>query len=82
MVGFWRKVRSLRLSALGLFGLTALKLVVVDMANVKGVYRIASFFALGLVMIGASYLYHRIEKRTDASSEQRQKEAGPKESAL
>jgi len=64
-IGFWRKVRSLRLTALGLFGLTALKLVLVDMAKVQEVYRIVSFLVLGVLMIGASYLYHRVEKRLD-----------------
>jgi hypothetical protein len=67
-IGFWRNVRILRLAALGLFGLTALKLVVVDMAKVHEVYRIVSFLVLGVLMIGASYLYHRVEKRLGLSS--------------
>jgi uncharacterized membrane protein len=67
-IGFWRHVRNLRLSALGLFGLTALKLVIADMAKVQEVYRIVSFFVLGFLMIGASYLYHRVEKRLAMSS--------------
>nr|MBC8217539.1 DUF2339 domain-containing protein [Planctomycetota bacterium] len=62
-VGFWRNVRLLRFSALALFGATALKLVLVDMARVEEVYRIISFFVLGILMIAASYLYHRVEKR-------------------
>jgi uncharacterized membrane protein len=68
VIGFWRRVRSLRLSALGLFGLTVLKLVIVDMAKVEEVYRIVSFLVLGILMIGASYLYHRVEKRISTSS--------------
>ncbi len=67
-IGFWRKVRSLRLTALGLFGLTALKLVLIDMARVQEVYRIISFLVLGILMIGASYLYHRVEKHLATSS--------------
>ncbi len=67
-IGFWRSVRSLRLAALGLFGATALKLVLVDMAEVQEVYRIVSFLVLGVLMIGASYLYHRVEKRLGTSS--------------
>ncbi len=63
VIGFCRGVRSLRLAALALFGLTAIKLVLVDMARVEEVYRIISFFVLGILMIGASYLYHRVEKR-------------------
>ncbi|MBI5528483.1 MAG: DUF2339 domain-containing protein [Deltaproteobacteria bacterium] len=63
LIGFWRRLRPLRIAALGLFGLTALKLVVVDMANLRQIYRIASFVVIGVLMIAASYLYHRLEKR-------------------
>lgn len=62
-VGFWRKRRPLRLTALGLFCAAALKLVLVDIAGVEQIYRIVAFVVLGLLMIAASYLYHRIEKR-------------------
>ena len=69
MVGFRWNVRPLRLSALGLFGVTALKLVIVDLSTIGAIYRIASFLALGVLMIGASYLYHRAEKKLPASQE-------------
>jgi len=62
-IGFWQRIRVLRLAALGLFGLTVLKVVLGDMAQVEEVYRIVSFIGLGLLMIGASYLYHRVEKK-------------------
>lgn len=61
--GFVWKDRVLRFMALGLFGLACLKLIAIDMANVRDLYRIISSFVLGLLIIGASYLYHRIEKR-------------------
>ena len=67
-IGFWRNARILRLSALALFGATALKLVIVDMAKVEDVYRIVSFFVLGILMIAASYLYHRVEKKLVTSA--------------
>lgn len=60
--GFWRKRRALRLAGLGLFAVTAAKLLLVDTAQVEGGYRVASFMILGIVMISASYLYHRVEK--------------------
>ena len=63
VAGFWRRSRGMRLSALALFGITALKLVIVDLSTLSQIYRIISFFVLGLLMIGASYLYHHIEKR-------------------
>jgi len=67
-VGFWRGIRALRFVALALFGLTALKLVLVDMASVKQIYRAISFLVLGALMVGTSYLYHRAEEWLAASS--------------
>ena len=61
-IGFWQRIRVVRLAALGLFGATVLKVVLGDMANVQEVYRIVSFIGLALLMHGASYLYHREEK--------------------
>jgi len=60
-VGFWRRDRSLRLTGLGLFGLTALKLVFVDLAHIQQIYRVVSFFVLGVLMVGSAYLYHKAE---------------------
>ena len=65
-IGFWKRIRSMRLVALGLFGVTGLKLVLVDMAGVEDLYRIVSFFAIGLLMVGASYLYHRAEQKLES----------------
>ena len=64
--GFWLRSRPMRFGALALFGSTGLKLVFVDLADVRQVYRIISFLVLGLLMIGASYLYHKVEKRLAA----------------
>ncbi|MCP4453972.1 MAG: DUF2339 domain-containing protein, partial [Planctomycetes bacterium] len=61
--GFAKRVRVARLSALALFGATALKLVFVDLSGVEEIYRIISFVVLGLLIIAASYLYHRAEKQ-------------------
>jgi uncharacterized membrane protein len=66
-VGFLRRRRGMRLAALGLFGITALKVVLVDMATVQQAYRIISFMVLGILMVGASYLYHLAEKRLQVS---------------
>lgn len=69
IVGFKRQIRAVRFAALGLFGITALKLILLDMASVKQIYRIVLFVALGLLMIGASYIYHVVEKRLAASTD-------------
>lgn len=65
-VGFWRRWRSVRVAGLALFGLAALKLVVLDLTFLKDVSRIVSFLVLGMLMLAASYLYHRLEKRLAA----------------
>lgn len=62
-VGFWRHGRALRLAALALFGVTCLKLVLLDMADLSALYRIVAFFVVGVLMIGASYGYHVVEQR-------------------
>ena len=76
IIGFWQNVRLMRFSALALFGATALKLVLVDMAKVEEVYRIVSFFVLGILMIAASYLYHRVEKRLFTAEDTREQPQG------
>jgi uncharacterized membrane protein len=48
-----------RLVALGVFGVTILKVFLADMARVSTPFRIVSFVLLGLMLIGASYLYYR-----------------------
>jgi len=70
LAGFWRRSRGMRLTALAGFGVTALKLLFIDMASVEQLYRILSFFILGLLMIGASFLYHAAEKRLEQSAEE------------
>ena len=67
-IGFWRRIRPLRLAALGLLGITAVKLLLVDMSQVQQIYRIVSFLVLGAMMIGASYLYHRLEQQLAGGS--------------
>ncbi|HUT01406.1 MAG TPA: DUF2339 domain-containing protein [Phycisphaerae bacterium] len=66
--GFWRRWRPLRLGGLALFGISALKLVLVDLTHLRDVYRIVSFFVLGMLMVGASYLYHRLERLLGSQS--------------
>ncbi|MCC8190899.1 MAG: DUF2339 domain-containing protein, partial [Planctomycetes bacterium] len=65
VAGFSTRVRGWRLGGLGLFGVTCLKLVVVDLASLHQLHRILAFMAVGLLLMGSSYLYHRMEKRLD-----------------
>jgi uncharacterized membrane protein len=63
VVGFLRNQALLRKGALGLFAATVLKVFLADMANVSTPFRIISFVVLGLMLIGASYLYYRYRER-------------------
>jgi uncharacterized membrane protein len=65
ILGFRYRLRALRLVALGLFGVTVAKLVLLDLAVIEQeqIFRILSFLVAGLLMIGGSYIYHRVEKR-------------------
>jgi uncharacterized membrane protein len=49
----------LRLGAIGLFGLTVVKVLLFDLADVDTLYRILSFLILGAALLGASFLYAR-----------------------
>jgi uncharacterized membrane protein len=59
VVGFRRNLTSLRYAALLLLGITLLKILLVDMADVRAVWRILSFIVVGGLLLGVSYIYHK-----------------------
>ena len=63
ILGFARNRAFLRRCSIVLFAVTIIKVFVRDMANVDTPYRILSFLVLGLMLVGASYLYHRFKGR-------------------
>lgn len=62
-IGFALKSSGPRLLALGLFAMTLAKVLLVDLAALDPVIRIAALLLLGLVMIGGGYAYVRLMKR-------------------
>lgn len=66
--GFWLRLKELRIAALVLLAVVAAKVLLLDMAQVQQIYRIVSFVVVGLMMISASYLYHRLEQRLAEAS--------------
>jgi uncharacterized membrane protein len=64
--GLRRAYAPLRYFAIALFGLTVAKTVLIDMARLGGISRIAAFFVVGAVLLFASFLYQR--RRADPSS--------------
>jgi uncharacterized membrane protein len=61
--GLWRKDAALRLGAILLFSVTALKVLVVDLADLDALYRILSVLVLGATLLIASFLYARSRRR-------------------
>ncbi|MGH8103940.1 MAG: DUF2339 domain-containing protein [bacterium] len=59
VLGMSRRVQYLRILALVVFGVTVLKVFFFDLSFLHGADRIISFGALGVVLIGISWLYSR-----------------------
>jgi uncharacterized membrane protein len=75
-LGFRLRSRPLRWSALGLFGLTLGKVLLVDMAGLPGFYRVIAFFALSVMMGAAAWGYQKLESaRLAAEAEEVGREA-------
>ena len=58
--GFGRRLPDLRYAGLGLFAVTLLKVVAVDLSGVGAGWRILSFLGLGGLLIATSVLYGRL----------------------
>jgi uncharacterized membrane protein len=63
-LGFSRRSALLRYVGLGLLGLTVAKLFTIDLVALDGIYRIIGFIVMGLVLLAASFLYHRSLRRS------------------
>ncbi len=61
-VGIWRKYRGLRFGAFALFGITILKIFLYDLSFLETLYRLFSFIALGLILLGVSWAYQRYKE--------------------
>jgi hypothetical protein len=57
--GFVWRFAPVRYMALAIFACVLLKVAFVDLAHIELAYRIVSLFAVGAVLLGASYLYQR-----------------------
>jgi uncharacterized membrane protein len=56
-IGIAGRHRILRFAAIGLFGLTILKIFIYDLSFLETFYRIFSFVGLGVILLLTSYLY-------------------------
>jgi uncharacterized membrane protein len=58
-VGVLRDARVPRYASLAVLGIAVAKVFLYDMSDLTGLYRVASFLGLGLVLIGIGYVYQR-----------------------
>jgi uncharacterized membrane protein len=58
--GFGWRIATLRYVGLGLFAVTLLKVVTIDLSQVSTGYRILSFMGLGVLLLGTSVLYGKV----------------------
>ena len=58
-IGFVRRSASVRWASLALFGLTIVKVMLVDIAELHQFYRIIAFFVLGLLLLVVAWGYHK-----------------------
>ena len=61
-LGFARRHAELRWVGLGVFALTVGKVFLFDMERLDMAYRVGAFLALGVLLVGASLLYHRAQR--------------------
>ncbi len=57
--GIWSRIAVLRYGGLAILVVSVLKVFVLDMAALQGLYRVASFFGLGLSLVAIGFVYQR-----------------------
>jgi uncharacterized membrane protein len=69
MFGFSKRSSLVRWQALVLIAVTIGKVFLFDVSELQQGYRILSFIALGAVLMGISYVYHRDWLKLGANAE-------------
>ena len=64
-----RNRQALRWQGLILMGVAIVKVFLFDLSFLSSFYRIVSFFALGLVLLGVSFFYQKMSARRDRKRE-------------
>jgi uncharacterized membrane protein len=59
LAGLIRRKRALRLGGLGILALAVGKVFLVDLAQLESIWRVASFLALGLLLLAGAFAYQR-----------------------
>lgn len=60
VAGLLRRTRALRLGGLGVLTLAVGKVFLVDLPNLESIWRVASFLAVGLLLLAGAFAYQRV----------------------
>lgn len=61
--GAWQKMVVLRLGAMGLMGLTLLKLVVIDSSRFSTIQKVVAYLTLGVLLLVISFFYQKFKQK-------------------
>lgn len=67
--GIWARAAFVRYGGLAILVVSVLKVFLLDMAGLEGLYRVASFLGLGLSLVAIGLIYQHFMQRADASSD-------------
>ncbi|HKO45534.1 MAG TPA: DUF2339 domain-containing protein [Pyrinomonadaceae bacterium] len=67
-IGFVRRSAPIRWAALALFGVTVVKVMFIDIAQLRQLYRIVAFLVLGVVLLVVAWGYHKAFRRKESLS--------------
>jgi uncharacterized membrane protein len=73
--GIWLRSLPLRIASAAVVVLTVLKVFLIDMSDLTGIYRALSFLGLGAVLIGIGWFYQRLLFPRGASAPQGEAQA-------
>ena len=62
VAGLVRNIKWLRLAGLGLLALAVGKVFIVDLAALESIWRVASFLALGLLLLAGAFAYQKVRE--------------------
>jgi len=67
ILGIWHHARPARYAAMGLLGLTLVKLFVHDLSAIGSIFRIGAFIGIAVILLTASFLYQQFFNRSKSS---------------
>ncbi len=59
VIGMWQSLASIRWIGMAVIGVTVVKVGIVDLSTLGGIYRVIGFLAIGVLLVTVSYLYQR-----------------------